>query len=394
MDTTTESAISEAKIKEGVEIKGKDVILLTAPEICPPAGQLKTEAQDIVGAINELLFQQGTGVANGYLRAVLDDESGAINIVVSDTADEAYADYLYSYEYVIYSEDIVTVSTVEETTTTTTQSFEKRIVTKVSDSSGAVLLVTDYDAETGEILGYTDGEDRQVYTAEWRTEWTVAEAQSKGADSAVIAWVIARNMEQSAAFEQQKYSYRRGLKVGADSGGSIVEPWETVDPNIEIDPETNLDIDKGGVWLSFESESGSERRYVKLYISADEDIGRNVVTGTSWEYRGNIVAEVYDYTGALIATNRMLTSSGSAVWVSELNKANTGRVTSTAKLVQIVTYADSGYASCSIRRVTYDGSGNVLEDKIYGPALNLYLLELGTRGTDFVYTGASNTQPI
>ena len=392
MDTTTESAISEAKIKEGVEIKGKDVILLTAPEICPPAGQLKTEAQDIVGAINEL-FQSGTGVANGYLRAVIDDNTSAINIVVSDTTDEAYADYLYSYEFVIYSEDIVTVSTVGETTTTS-QSFSKRIVTKVSDCSGAVLLVTDYNAETGEILGYTDGEDKQVYTAEWRTDWTVAEAQSNGADSAVIAWVVARNMEQAASFEQQKYNYRRGLKVGADSGGNIVEPWETVDPNIEIDPETSLDIAKGGVWLSFESESSSERRYVKLYISDDEDIGRNVVTGTSWEYRGNIVAEVYDYKGALIATNRMLTSAGSAVWTSELNKANTGRVTSTAKLVQIVTYADSGYASCSIHQVMYDGNGNVLEDKIYGPALNLYLLELGTRGTDFVYTGASNTQPI
>lgn len=350
------------------------------------------------GLMLGLLLGGGTSpgpiTANGYLRAVIDDNTSTITIVVSDTADEAYADYLYHYEYVIYSEEIVTQSTIGETTTTTTRNFSKRIVTKVSDDSGAVLLVTDYDAETGEILGYTDGEDRQVYTAEWRTEWTVAEAQSNGADSAVIAWVIARNMEQSASFEQQKYNYRRGLKVGADSGGNIVEPWETVDPNIEIDPETSLDIGKGGVWLSFESESSSERRYVRLYISADEDIGRNVVTGTSWEYRGNIVAEVYDYTGALIATNRMLTSSGSAVWVSELNKANTGRVTSTAKLVQIVTFADSGYASCSIHQVMYDGSGNVLEDKIYGPALNLYLLELGTRGTDFVYTGASNTQPI
>lgn len=54
MSTTTESATTEVTTKEGVEIKGKDVIKLTAPEILPPAGQLLTNAQDIVGAINEL----------------------------------------------------------------------------------------------------------------------------------------------------------------------------------------------------------------------------------------------------------------------------------------------------------------------------------------------------
>ncbi|MBQ8902859.1 MAG: hypothetical protein IJY73_00990, partial [Oscillospiraceae bacterium] len=54
MSTTTESATTEVTTKEGVEIKGKDVIKLTAPEILPPAGQLLTVAQDIVGALNEL----------------------------------------------------------------------------------------------------------------------------------------------------------------------------------------------------------------------------------------------------------------------------------------------------------------------------------------------------
>ena len=54
MSTTTESAISEATTKEGIEIKGKDVIKLNAPEILPPEGMLLTEAQDLVGAINEL----------------------------------------------------------------------------------------------------------------------------------------------------------------------------------------------------------------------------------------------------------------------------------------------------------------------------------------------------
>lgn len=60
MDTKTASAYSqtttsEATEKEGVLIKGRDVIVLDAPEILPsPNTPLLTEAQDLVGAINEL----------------------------------------------------------------------------------------------------------------------------------------------------------------------------------------------------------------------------------------------------------------------------------------------------------------------------------------------------
>lgn len=71
MSTTTVSATTEATTKEGVEIKGKDVIKLNAPEILPPEGQLLTEAQDIVGAINELkkgLDEGGGGESDKWVR--------------------------------------------------------------------------------------------------------------------------------------------------------------------------------------------------------------------------------------------------------------------------------------------------------------------------------------
>ncbi|MBP1561882.1 MAG: leucine-rich repeat domain-containing protein [Oscillospiraceae bacterium] len=62
MAQTTESASTETKTnKEGVQIKGKDVILLNAPEVkLSPKTPLLTKAQDVAGAINEL-FQLDPG---------------------------------------------------------------------------------------------------------------------------------------------------------------------------------------------------------------------------------------------------------------------------------------------------------------------------------------------
>ncbi len=55
MDSTTEFVTTETKTyKEGELIKGKDFIRLESPLILPPKNSLETNAQDIVGAINEL----------------------------------------------------------------------------------------------------------------------------------------------------------------------------------------------------------------------------------------------------------------------------------------------------------------------------------------------------
>lgn len=57
MAQTTASASTETTTKEGVQIKGKDVILLNAPEVLlSPDTPLLTEAQDVAGAINELFM--------------------------------------------------------------------------------------------------------------------------------------------------------------------------------------------------------------------------------------------------------------------------------------------------------------------------------------------------
>lgn len=158
--------------EEGVEIKGRDVIILDTPEILPPAGQLKTQAQDIVGAINELVFTAGTVAHNGSLRAVIDNETGEITIVVGETPEgadeEQYTDYSYSYTVVDRTETVETESTVGDTTTTTTETFEQSIITKLYNANGDLIMRCDYDEDTGEILGFYDGNDAPIYIEEWR----------------------------------------------------------------------------------------------------------------------------------------------------------------------------------------------------------------------------------
>ena len=244
MDSTMESATTETKTyKEGQLIKGKDFIRLESPLVLPSKNTpLLTEAQDFVGAINEL-FGQGTG-ANGAFRAVWDDNAGTLAIVVQE--GNKYADYQFGYGYTDYSDEITTQTVVGEETVKTTRSFSKRIITSLLDASGEVLLVTDYNTDNGLILGYTDGSGEVVHTAEWRSEYEPVVTQSPGASSAAIAWCIARNMEQSKNLEQQKKAYRKGV---TDYGKDVTEVFtEPLDNGFNLVPEeggTIIDLEKG-----------------------------------------------------------------------------------------------------------------------------------------------------
>lgn len=74
MAETTASA-STSVTKEGVQIKGKDVILLNAPEVLlSPDTPLLTTAQDIAGAINEL-FMLDPGGGDGSFKSDPDWET-------------------------------------------------------------------------------------------------------------------------------------------------------------------------------------------------------------------------------------------------------------------------------------------------------------------------------
>ena len=133
---------------------------------------LLTNSQNFAEAINEL-FTSGTGATyNGNFRAVIDDNSGAITIVVGEIPEEyeeeQYTDYSYSYTAVKWSDEIVTETTTPEGSIKTTQTFEKRSVTELYNGLGELIMYTDYNADTGEVKGYYDGDGLPIHLAEWR----------------------------------------------------------------------------------------------------------------------------------------------------------------------------------------------------------------------------------
>lgn len=122
---------------------------------------------------NDGLGQGGTIAYNGNFRAVIDNNSGEITIVVGEIPEsmeeEQYTDYSYNYTAVDWSDEIVTETTTSEGSIKTTQTFEKRIVTELYNALGELIMYADYNADTGEVKGYYDGDGLPIHLAEWRS---------------------------------------------------------------------------------------------------------------------------------------------------------------------------------------------------------------------------------
>ena len=123
--------------KEGVNIKGQDVVLLDAPEVrLSPDTPLLTNAQDVAGAINEL-FQLDPGGGEylsdmGTLKAVVDDGAANLSIILTDNGDNdsgepILSEYQYTYTAKQISESVTTSATVGETTTKNTKSWSNTL---------------------------------------------------------------------------------------------------------------------------------------------------------------------------------------------------------------------------------------------------------------------------
>lgn len=349
MGSTMESASTETKTyKEGQLIKGKDFIRLESPLVLPSKNTpLLTEAQDFVGAINEL-FTSGTG-ADGAFRAVLDDNAGGITIVVGktpkDTPDEQHCDYLYSYEYVDWSDEIVTNTTTANGTVKKTQTFTKRIITQLVTNSGEVLFVTEYDEKTGKITRYSDGADMDIHTAEWRTEPVAIKTQSEGANSAAIAWCIARNLEQANSLAEQKKMFKKGLKQGVDGGADITEEFEQDSTVLDITPDEN-----GGVSAPFigtltegiycTAEDGS---YVKMYLDMSWENIEETASGNVTTTTGRMVYEAYDANGNFVKSDTSIGNNG--MWGWQQKYMYTNGAYQTRNVVKL--YVDGCYVSCT-----------------------------------------------
>lgn len=295
--------------QEGIELHGRDGVFCTSPVYADIP--LLTENQDFARAINEL-FGQGTG-ANGAFRAVFDDNAGNLTIVVQE--GEKYADYQFGYEYTDYSDEITTQTVVGEETVKTTRSFSKRIVTLLFDASGAVLLVTDYNADNGVIFGYNDGSGDVIHTAEWRDEYEAVVSQSQGASSAAIAWVIARNLEQSTSLSEEKQAYKDGLKLGVEGGADFTEEYTKEGNQITI--PTNKDGQAKEPFIGSLTDGiyavNSDGQYVHIWLDMSyEDVKTETnsfgVTTTTTQ-RGQLVYDAYDTNGTLIASASVVSSS-------------------------------------------------------------------------------------
>lgn len=292
--------------QEGLELHGRDGVFCTSPVYADIP--LLTENQDFARAINEL-FGQGTG-ANGAFRAVFDGNAGVLTIVVQE--GEKYADYQFGYEYTDYSDEITTQTVVNGEKVKTTRSFSKRIVTSLFDASGAVLLTTDYNADNGVILGYTDGSGEVVHTAEWRDEYEAVVAQSPGASSAAIAWCIARNMEQSTSLSEEKQAYKDGLKVGVEGGADITEEYDKDGNTINLTTGENGSVT--GPFIGNFTEGIYCHTDDGSYVHIRLDMSLEQVTGetgtTQYIDKGKIVYDAYDANGTLVESQAVRSQSG------------------------------------------------------------------------------------
>ena len=209
--TTDEDGNTTEEEKEGIQIKGKDVIFLNAAKIYPPQdpdllpdGQytpLLTEAQDIVGAINEL-FQCGSGGGDIFL--VNGSESG---ITVTMVKNRGEAQELTANFFTFETKTYKTITPVGSGKTTREKTWSKNVITAILkndetvckftlDSGGNATAVL--DSVGNDVLnGITGEESKSVLT-------TTPEGIALG-------WALAYNKEQSSALQKAIDAYKDGI---------------------------------------------------------------------------------------------------------------------------------------------------------------------------------------
>ena len=151
--------------KEGIEIRGKNAVLLNAPEVLlSPDTPLLTEAQDIAGAINEL-FQSGGEGSDGNLRKINDNNSDSLVIGIENVIEEEtiISENNYTYEKTIFTDSLTFYKTIHQTQSTSaiTKTFSKSIITRIYDSSGTQIFHAECDSK-GNVLNYFDADDNKI----------------------------------------------------------------------------------------------------------------------------------------------------------------------------------------------------------------------------------------
>lgn len=109
----------------------------------------------------------------GTLKAVIDDDSSNLSIVLSDngnndTGEQIFSVYQYTYAAKEISGSVTTKSTTTsgETTTTTTKtkSWSRYLIDKLYNKSGKVIMQAVYSDESkGKVSHYLDENGRKIY---------------------------------------------------------------------------------------------------------------------------------------------------------------------------------------------------------------------------------------
>lgn len=222
---TTEDNGSVTETKEqGYMVQGKDAIFLNAPKIYPPQDPdllpdgkytpLLTEAQDFVGAINELFL---SGAGGGDVFIVSGSESGiTVTMVKNRGEDQELTSEFFSFVTKTYK----TITTLSAGNTSIEKTWSKTVITEVLkdgetvwdfelDSSGGVTAV--FDSVGNDVLnGITGEEGESVLTAT--------------PEGIALGWALAYNKVQDDALKKILDAYQDGIddcdKINEAEGGN------------------------------------------------------------------------------------------------------------------------------------------------------------------------------
>lgn len=222
--TDDDGNVTETK-EQGYMIQGKDCIYLNAPKIYPPQdtdlmnGQyvpLMTDAQDIVGAINELFLSCSGG---GDIFIVSGSLSG---ITVTTVKRRGEKDQELTVDFFAFNNDTYkTVTTLSAGNTSTERIWSKTIISEVLyngetiwefglDDSGGVNAV--FDRVGNDVLNGITGEKGE----------SVLTSTPEGV---ALGWALAYNKEQNEALKKILDAYQDGI----DDEKDIVEKEGTCD---------------------------------------------------------------------------------------------------------------------------------------------------------------------
>lgn len=281
--TDDDGSVTETK-EQGYMIQGKDVIFLNAPKIYPPQdtelmdGQyvpLMTDAQDFVGAINEL-FQLCAGGGDVFI--VSGSESGiTVTMVKKRGEDQELTAEFFTFKSNTYK----TVTTVSAGNTSTERIWSKNIIAEVLqddktiwdfelDSSGGVTAV--FDSVGNDVLnGITGEEGESVLTST--------------PEGIALGWALAYNKEQNDALKKILDAYQDGI----DDEKEIAEKEGTCDGTGDGSGDGSGSGDGGG------DGSGGTGGGIKLPSQKFEamELPANTGTGCKITYERHVGYQVF-----------------------------------------------------------------------------------------------------